>query len=189
VPSAEEVLTRHRSISHADNLRAWKARFSKSVGRSWDRAWGRTLGNATATIRVKHIGGTAGSQMQGMSSVVMGSGRPAHRRYCFVLIPAVLGIPDILFTSKVSFDPKRGTLQPHSVETRLDINTVFISTPEIVRGVKEWKMTRNKIPVPPVVEPEDPPTTSPGDSSLSPFFEALSVGSTILYARVSYFIQ
>ena len=61
--------------SHADvslSIADWKARFVKSTQRSWDRAWGKTQGLASASLQIKRVLGSTSIDCRFTSSSIVG---------------------------------------------------------------------------------------------------------------------
>ncbi|KAJ7507924.1 golgi-body localization protein domain-containing protein [Mycena galericulata] len=106
-------LSRHRT---SYSVAAWRRRLTHSVQRSWDRAWGQTHGSATVELKFQNIMGS-------LDSVVDSSGdfSPQGESVNFFTLPG-----SIDFKASLGFSPKRGSVDPHSVNVSLilsDANT------------------------------------------------------------------
>ncbi|KAJ7638917.1 golgi-body localization protein domain-containing protein [Roridomyces roridus] len=162
------------SLSRASySVTAWKRRFTNSVQRSWDRAWGTTHGSATVELSLNDIMGSLDSweDLSGES-------------HDFFSLPG-----SIAFKTSLGFNPKRGSIDPHSVvaslissDAHVDLRAIMSLVDSLNRPQKSDPrdlhplQTRANDLYSPLLSPASPGTfltpispTSPRSPFLSPF--------------------
>ncbi|KAF7352699.1 hypothetical protein MVEN_01235800 [Mycena venus] len=166
---------------------AWRRRLTNSVQRSWDRAWGQTHGSATVELKLSDITGSMDSVAD--SFVIAGESVE------FFSLPGSIG-----FNASLGFSPKRGTIDPHSVNVSLTMTDAHVDLRamiDLLESLKHSKQSDHPVAhSEPPCEPEPLHPSSPrfrdslvSPSSLaffspaspisprSPFFGAFSVGT------------
>ncbi|KAJ6485160.1 golgi-body localization protein domain-containing protein [Mycena vitilis] len=87
---------------------AWRRRLTQSLQRSWDRAWGQTRGFAKVELKFMDILGSMDSVMDSFVNV---------ESVEFCRLPGCIG-----FNASLGFSPRRGSIDPHSVDVSLTMS-------------------------------------------------------------------
>ncbi|KAH9951643.1 golgi-body localization protein domain-containing protein [Amylocystis lapponica] len=102
------LLGHKRFASVAD----WNTRFTNSVRRTWDRAWGATQVAASVSLQVRKVSGFASpTSLSGRLQAPFTDTRP------------FIDVPSFDFSVSVRVDPRQG-VEPHSVETSFILDAV-----------------------------------------------------------------
>ncbi|KAJ6539449.1 golgi-body localization protein domain-containing protein [Mycena capillaripes] len=121
---------------------AWRRRLTQSVQRSWDRAWGQTHGSATIEVKFLDILGSMDSVTD--SFVIAGESTD------FLSLPGSIG-----FNASLGFSPKRGSIDPHSVNVSLTMTDAHVDLRAMIDLLESLK--RSKQPDHSEPEPPEPP--------------------------------
>ncbi|KAJ7764981.1 golgi-body localization protein domain-containing protein [Mycena maculata] len=145
------------------SVAAWRRRLTHSMQRSWDRAWGQTHGSATIELKFHDIVGC-------IDSLADLFGEPVN----FFTLPG-----SIDFKASLGFSPKRGSVDPHSVNVSLVMSDANVELRAIIALMDSLR--RSKKPGHTDLEPLQTPTSPDFKESYSPLLSpttALSFLST-----------
>ncbi|KAJ6598956.1 golgi-body localization protein domain-containing protein [Mycena vulgaris] len=109
------------------SVAAWRRRLTHSLQRSWDRAWGQTHGSAKVDLRFHDIVGS-------MDSLADLFGDPVN----FLALPG-----SIDFNASLGFSPKRGSIDPHSVNVSLVLSDAHVELRAMVALMDSLKRSKN----------------------------------------------
>ncbi|KAJ7276501.1 golgi-body localization protein domain-containing protein [Mycena haematopus] len=145
----EEVrhpLKAHSPARASYSVGAWRRRLTNSVQRSWDRAWGQTHGSATVELKLNDIIGSMDSVKD--SFVITGESVE------FFSLPGSIG-----FNASLGFSPKRGTIDPHSVDVSLTMTDAHVDLRAVIDLLESLKCPEQPDHSEPSAEPpcEPPP--------------------------------
>ncbi|KAK7061817.1 golgi-body localization protein domain-containing protein [Favolaschia claudopus] len=164
---------------------ALRRRFTNSVLRSWDRAWARTHGSAKIELRMNDIVGSMDTVAD--SFVITGESVD------FFSLPGSISLD-----ASLGFSPKRGTIDPHSVNVSLAMTNANVDVRAMIDLVNSLKPPKqhedDPYPEPPC-EPEPPPMLSipprSRDSLASPILSPSSLAffspSSPTFPRTPFF--
>ncbi|KAJ7498810.1 golgi-body localization protein domain-containing protein [Mycena latifolia] len=92
------------------SVAAWRRRLTHSLQRSWDRAWGQTHGYATVELKCHDIVGSMDSFEDFLGD-----------SFNFFTLPG-----SIDFNASLGFSPRRGSIDPHSVNVSLVLSDAHV---------------------------------------------------------------
>ncbi|KAF8195786.1 golgi-body localization protein domain-containing protein [Mycena galopus ATCC 62051] len=131
---------------------AWRRRLTNSLQRSWDRAWGQTHGSATVELKLNDIIGSMDTVAD--SFVITGESVD------FFSLPGSIG-----FNASLGFSPKRGTVDPHSVNVSLSMTDAHVDLRAVIDLLESLKRSKQPDPEPSV---EPPLVSAPSSRPAAP---------------------
>ncbi|KZT20386.1 hypothetical protein NEOLEDRAFT_1122781 [Neolentinus lepideus HHB14362 ss-1] len=110
--------TRRRRHTRIMSVIDWKDKFASSLGRTWDRAWGRTQGDATVSLKINRIACFTRPWPTGMlHSLTDMDGLP---KGCFLNLPGTIEL-----SGSVHFNPRKTAIESRGIRLSLSLLSLF----------------------------------------------------------------
>jgi hypothetical protein len=157
-------LAREKSFS-SRRMVSWKSRLSGSFRRTWERAWERTQGTASVSLKLCNVVGSTCVSPTFTVTFHLTDSDVAHaqRSNTFFNLPGAIDL-----AASAQFTPKRGKIDAHSLKTTLNIGELVVAVDIVQSIVEALKMRRETHPDDALHEfsPLDSATLSPGATSI-----------------------
>lgn len=145
---------RRRKHSRLMSVIDWKDRFASSLERSWDRAWGKTQGEASVSLRINRVACFTRPWPTGMlHTLAEMDGLP---KGCFLNSPGTVEL-----RGSVRFNPRKGTTESHSIRLSLNLRSLFLGVNDLQTLLEKLKQSKGD-------EEEDIRSAEPDSFFLSP---------------------
>jgi hypothetical protein len=132
---------------------AWKSRLTNSFRRAWERAWDKTQGTASVSLKIGNVTGSSGVTFIIIFLCSNTKIVTVHNKN-FLHSPAIIDL-----ATSVRFDPKMGKLETHSLNTTLSIGELSVAV-DVVHSILHT-LTMNQERDPPTDIRQGLPTMSP----------------------------
>ncbi|TFK55958.1 hypothetical protein OE88DRAFT_1731595 [Heliocybe sulcata] len=115
----------------------WKDKFASSLERTWDRAWGKTQGDATISLKIKRVACfTRPWPPDMLHSLANMDGLP---KGCFLNLPGTIEL-----SCSAHFNPRKAAIESRGIGVSLNLRSLFVGINDAQVLLEKVKASGNK---------------------------------------------